>query len=63
MLKNGKTKLKGWWDDKVKAAVAERKKMNRKQRYLDSKVTAKEKDGDSEWQVAWKQYQVAKKTA
>ena len=62
-FKNGKTKLKGWWDDEVKAAIAERKKLNRKQRYLAKETTPKVKSGESEWQEAWKQYQVAKKTA
>ena len=42
-FKNGKTKLKGWWDE-VKVAIAERKKMNRTQRYLARKVKSGGKD-------------------
>ena len=30
-FQKGKTKLKGWWDEEVKVAIAERKKINRTQ--------------------------------
>ena len=47
----------------MKVAIAERKKMNRTQRYLARKVKSGRKDYEKDWQVSWNRYQVAKKAA
>ena len=62
-FKVGKTKLKGWWDEEVAKAIADRKRENRIQRNLAR--LAKRFGGryEREWVEAWDRYIKAKKEA